>query len=125
MNISEELSNMLTKHPEIQVDTTSIESLIDFVQSLDVSKYHYEWTFDDITYNNFEGFEVYVEDKESVFECYIWMNLSLDPPRLIASNIRLSRDEAIMASIDEFAVWYNNYIKEQEQQDWLIPQNTK
>jgi len=115
MNINEEISNMLAKHPEIQVEPTSIDSLIDFVQSLDVSKYHYKWTFDDTTYNNFEGFEVCVDDNENKLECDIWMNLALDPPRLISSNSGLNKEEIIMKCINEFAIWYNNYIKEQEQ----------
>lgn len=125
MTLNEDLIKLVSRFPDKQVDITSTESLIDFIQNLDVSKYHYEHHDNGIICNNFGGFEVYVEDEENVFECFIWMNYEYDPPRLIASNIRLNEDEAIMASINDFATWYNNYINEQEKHDWLNYENNK
>lgn len=112
MNINEDLIKLISRFPEKQVDINSTDSLKDFVESLDVSEYHYEWQFDGETYNNFNGFEVYVENNENVYECFIWMNYTLDQSHLISSNIRLNETEAIMTCINEFATWFNQRYKQ-------------
>lgn len=112
MTPNEDLIKLLSRFPEKQVDINSIDSLKEFIESIDVSEYHYEWIDGDVTYNNFMCFEVYVENNENVYECFIWENQELNPPILISSNIRLNETEAIMACINEFAIWFNQRYKQ-------------
>ena len=61
-------------------DWNSIHKIIEKIESLDESKNHYQWKdIDGSTRTNFNGYSVDIEGNE----CFIWLNLELDPPEIL------------------------------------------
>lgn len=81
--------------------------VIEKIENTNLSKYHYQWTDENnITNYNFQTIDVDISKNT----CAIYIDLQLDPPRLIAGNYNTKYNtklEACYNTIIEFINYYN------------------
>lgn len=87
--------------------------VVEKIESLDLKEYGYQWEGIDgeTMYNNGS---IYVEIERN--HCYIWVDLSLDPPHTINKKTYYikydTKIEAVYAAVVEFIEYYNILIKQ-------------
>ena len=93
-------------------DWNKLMPVIDKIEELDMSKYHYKWIdLDNKERCNFVNYEVNIDHRE----CSIWMNLQLDPVVLVAGDYRKEYDtriKAVWECVVEFIQYYNKITNE-------------
>ena len=102
-------------HGDIEYKTSWdwLMPVVEKIESLDLSEYGYQWKGIDgeVEYNNGS---ICVEIEQG--RCWIYMNLSLDPPHTLnekTSYIKFpSKIEAVYAAIVEFIEYYNKLINQ-------------
>ena len=83
--------------------------VIDKIEDLDMSEYHYKWDDPDGERNNFMGYEVDINNRS----CSIFMELALDPSEKVAGDYNKkypTRIEAVWRCVVEFIEYYNKII---------------
>ena len=77
--------------------------VVEKIEDLDDSKHHYQWDdHDGKKRTNFQGYEVDI----SYNECRIWLNLELDPPKLISfGGRRKTKIESVYQAVVLFIKW--------------------
>ena len=93
-------------------DWNKLMPVIDKIEELDMSKYHYKWIdLDNEERCNFVNYEVNIDHRA----CSIWMNLQLDPVVLVAGDYRKEYDtriKAVWECVVEFIQYYNKITNE-------------
>jgi hypothetical protein len=89
--------------------------VVEKIESLDLKEYGYQWEGIDgeTEYNNGS---IYVEIERN--HCWIWVDLSLDPPHTINKKTYYikydTKIEATYAAVVEFIEYYNELIKKED-----------
>lgn len=79
-------------------------TIVEIIEDLDLSEYHYKWLVEGEEYNNFEGIEFEIGGNQ----VHIWINLSLDPDKLVCHIEAETKKEAIFLAINEFVNYVRN-----------------
>lgn len=79
-------------------------TMVELIERLDLSKYHYKWLVEGEEYNNFEGIEFEIGGNQ----VHIWINLSLDPAKLVCHIEAETKKEAIFLAINQFVNYVRN-----------------
>ena len=88
-------------------DFSWLMDVVDKIESLDMSEFHYKWIDDGKERSNFMNISVDISHKQ----CWIFIELELDPPFLVnqisAQFKYKSKIEAVWCAIVEFVTYYN------------------
>ena len=90
----------LKKYNEFWADLMPV---VEKIEELDLKEQYYSWEDEEGKNYNFEEFSVDIEGNS----CYIWLNLSLDPPQLISQVTEKTKIEAVYKAVLGFIKWYN------------------
>jgi len=77
--------------------------VVEKIEELDLKEQYYSWEDEEGKNYNFEGFSVDIEGNS----CYIWLNWSLDPAKLISQATEKTKIEAVYKAVLGFIEWYN------------------
>lgn len=91
----------------VQLDHCNYDQLmkiVEIIEDLDLSEYHYKWLVEGKEYSNFEGIEFEIGGNQ----VHIWINLSLDPAKLVCHIEAKTKKEAIFKAINEFVNYVRN-----------------
>lgn len=99
-------------------DWNKLMPVIDKIENLDMSEYHYKWGKGDEERCNFSCFEFDMRALTDGYVASIYMELSLDPCERVAGDHNKkynTRIEAVWNCVVEFIQYYNNFMKDREQ----------
>lgn len=90
-------------------DWNKLMLVVDAIENIDLSDYHYKWLdYDGVTINNnFNGVTVDIEGNS----CYIGVELDLDPYSMISKGEGNNKKEVVYDACVKFVKWFNS-IKE-------------
>jgi len=100
-------------------DWNKLMPVIDKIEEIDMSEWHYKWGEGDEERCNFSGFDFGMRKLSEGYTAYIFEELQLDPAELVAGNpnekIYPTRIEAVWNCVVEFVQYYNEFMENIEQ----------